>query len=184
MRGWIIQPDQPVEVAFLARTVQNEAGGGAPALADQWGSRILTWTFNSAGENRQQNEHIRDMINYHRGFRKFWFDAGMDGNVKHRKFLGFGDGTRTDFYLPSRFVFAPSVVMTVNNAIVTAWTCVESTGMIRFTSAPAAGAHVCVEKYKCRVKAFFVVNDDKVYSGRDNFKSFESNQIVIREFPY
>jgi hypothetical protein len=130
-------------------------------------------------------EQHQDMLRYHRGNKVFWFDGGINGKVEERKFLGYGNGVDTDFFLPDRWVYAPSLVMSINYAIESGWTLTESTGMVRFSSAPADGTLIHAERYRRRFKAFFVVgSDDRLYSLTDKFKSFDSKDITIREFPY
>jgi len=184
MKTWIIQTNEPIDVEFMNRSIQAEVGGGAQSLTDVWERKLLTWTISSSLENRAQMEHHQDMVTYHRGSRVFWFDGALHGDNQERRFLGYGDGFRTDFLIPYRWVYAPSLVVSVNGAVVTSWTLTESTGLLRFNSAPSTGSQVHTERFKCRMKAFFVVESDKLYAVTDNFKSFTSNQIMIREYPH
>ena len=185
MKTWIIQSDQPVEAAIKTRAVQTASGGGAVALHETWNRKVLEWKIQSPNEIREQMEHHQDMLLYHRGGKVFWFDGGENGDIRNPMFLGYGDGTRTDFFLPYRFVYAPSVVMTVNYSTRSDWTVTESTGLVRFDTAPEVDSFVQVEKFKCRFKGYFVLqSEEDLYRLTDNLKSFSSQDITIREFPY
>jgi len=182
MKTWIIRVNRPVQENVMTGALQLSQS--VPRLVAQWDRDILEWSFSSTLENRQQMEQHRDMLRYHRGDKLFWFDCGINGKVTERKFIGYGDGVRTNFFLPDRWVYAPSLVMSVNYATVSAWTLTESTGLLVFTSAPALNALVHAEKYERRAKAFFVINNNRLYGVSDNFKFTDTTNIVVREFPY
>ena len=185
MKAWIIQSDQPVSARVKAAAMQTSTGGGAVALHKLWSRRLMEWNITSTKENRAQMEHHQDMLLYHKGVVVFWWDGGINGRVENRLFLGYGNGVDTDFFIPYRFVFAPSLVVSVNYATESAWTLVESTGMVRFVTAPAVGSIIHAEKFVCRFKAYFLLqSEDELYQMADNLKHFESTNITIREFPY
>lgn len=183
MKGWIIQSNEPVEIVYRKRVYQLDQA--VPQLTNRWDREILEWTFSSSGESVEQAEHHRDMLRYHGGNKVFWFDGGIVGKVTTRQFIGYGDGVQQDFHLPDRWVYAPSLVMSVNWEIVTAWSLNEANAKIRFDVAPADGALIQAEEYERRVKGYFVIgSDDRLISTTDNFKSRMSKDIMIREFPY
>ena len=185
MRTWIIQSDQPVEAKIKARAIQTASGGGAVALHETWDRKIIEWTIQSTLEIREQMEHHQDMILYHKGGKVFWFDGGENGDIRNPMFLGYGDGVRTDFFIPYRFVYAPSLVMRVNYAVDSGWTLTESTGLVRFSTPPPVDSHVDAFKFKCRFKGYFYLqSEEDLYRLSDNLKSFASQDITIREFPY
>jgi hypothetical protein len=155
-----------------------------PRLTPQWDSTLLEWHISSDGEIREQFEHHQDMLRYHRGDKVFWFDGGINGRVENRQFVGYGDGVSTDFFLPDRWIYSDSLVMSQNYAVVSTWVHTPSTGMLRWTTAPADGVMIHADKYLLRFKGYFVVDSDKLHTITDNFKSFATKDITIREFPY
>ena len=182
MKFYIIQSNEPVEGTYMRRTLQ--ADQHVPRLVALWDRDLLEWHISSSGENRAMYEHHQDMLRYHGGNKVFWWDGGVNAIVDQRRFLGYGDGVNTDFFLPDRWVYPDSLVMSQNYTTTTTWTLTESTGMVRWTSAPANGVLIHAEKYVRRFKGYFAIESDKLYMMKDNFKSFESNDIMIREFPY
>jgi len=180
MKHWTFSFGNPMQAEFKVRAIQQ--GFEAIGLQRLSENVITEWSLEFSQLRDFDKEQVRDALLYHMGDKLFWFDCGLDGHIRERLFLGYGDGSRTDWYLPWRWIYAPSVIMEVGSTIVPGWTLTESTGMIRFSVAPAQDMPVHLKECKRRAKAFFVIGSDMVGKMTDNFKSFEIGSIRIREY--
>jgi len=83
---------------------------------------------------------------FHMGGRAFFWDGGNFGEVSSLALVGEGDGTRTEFFLPNRFVDANSISMAIFDgtatSITTAFSLNPDPGIIAFDTAPDSGDDV------------------------------------------
>lgn len=180
MKTYCLYSNESLESEFLAASLQGKVHAETTVLEQVAETGVWKWSINSSLEDRFMMEHHQSMIRYHKGSRLFWFDGGTNGDVQNRFFVGYGDGVTKDFNLPFRHIYKQSLIMSVNRAIVTAWTL--SGKVISFTSAPAAASHIEIEKCKLRFKAFIVTEDEKVYKAIDNYKSYATQGLTIQEY--
>lgn len=83
------------------------------------------------------------------GNEPFWFDGGKDGKVYVPVFVGHGDGHRVQFFLPDRYVFAPTLVVRVNDWVESNWELDEHRGLLTFMTAPSQGCRITAT-YHCK----------------------------------
>jgi hypothetical protein len=164
-------------------TIQASVGGEQVTLEQVSETPIWEWTINSSMETREMMQHHFDILRYHQGGLPFAFDGGENGKLTGKVFLGYGDGARTDWMLPFRWPYKQSLVFTVNNATETGWSLVGSR-VVRFTSAPVTGSLVHLTHARMYFKAFIISEGETLYQQEDNFKSFASKSIRLREFAF
>ena len=173
--------DKPPVATLNALAMQNRTGPDAVALERRTETAIWEWSIESENENSVIMVDHQDMLRYNMGDKVTLFDGGANSSILNRVFVGYGNGTQTQFLLPYRNIYAPSLVISVNNTVTTGWTL--SGKSLTFNSAPANLALIHIEKARMRFKAYFVVDTEKMYQMTDMFKSFSSGEIKIREFP-
>jgi hypothetical protein len=183
MKIWPIYMNEPIMTDMKSTTIQSSVGGEQVILEQVSETVILEWMVNSSSETRQMMEHHQDFVRYHQGGLAFFWDGGENGKLSHKAFLGYGNATRTDFQLPLRWPYKQSLVATINNVVSTAWSMVGRR-VLRFTSAPADGAHIHLTNARMTFKAYIVAESDMLYQMEDNFKSFGSKSIRIREHAF
>ena len=100
------------------------------------------------------------------GNEPFWFDGGGDGNIDPAVFVGRGNGKQTQFYLPHEFVFAPTLVLFVGDAIVPDWELEEHSGLLTFHVPPQPRSRITA-KYHCRFKFIGFRRDSRTIEIRE-----------------
>jgi len=181
--GIILNTSNPVKMTAVAPIDSVNLSGGAFSANRKYERPVYKFTLNLTEELKEEAMQVFGAMSFLQGDTLFWFDGGENGDISEYITIGLGDAARVDFFVPNRNVYAPSLVVKVNGVVTTAWTFNESTGMITFTSAPAADSRV-EAKYKCRYKAVFTYGADKMYDQIDHFKYFSERPIQIREvFP-
>ena len=130
--------------------------------------------------NRSQAEQFSGFVTEMQGDTPFWFDGCTFGDIQNPIQIGVGDGTRTQFYIPYRNLFANSWVILINAAINSVWTMNEVTGLLTFGAAPAANAQISGYgrgKFKCLLKY-----DDVLQEQAESFKLlWDEGEIVFEE---
>lgn len=182
MKTWRIMTNEPVEAELLSSVLQNSTGPESVSLEQRTETGIWEWTFTSSGENENEAQEHQDIVRYNKGNKMFWFDGGGNAKLRSRVFVGYGNGSQTQFILPYRWIYESSLVVSVNNVVVTAWTLTGKA--ITFTSAPAANALIHIEHAVMRFKCYCVADNESMYKQTDSFKSFSSKDIKFREFSH
>jgi hypothetical protein len=100
------------------------------------------------------------------GNEPFWFDGGADGNIDPAVFVGRGNGRQTQFHLPDEFVFAPSLVVYVNDVTVPKWELEEHTGLLTFHVPPQPHSTITA-KYHCKFKCIGFRRDSRTIEIRE-----------------
>lgn len=93
---------------------------------------------------------------FHQGGKAFFYDGGLWDSVTSLNLVGEGDGTRTDFFLPNRFVDSNSISVAVfdgtTTSITTAFSLNPDPGVIVFDTAPASADDIMAShSHKYRV---------------------------------
>lgn len=139
-----------------------------PANSQQSRSRRrLTWALSPSSLQNEDSHDLAEFLHCS-GDHPFWFDGGVNGDLKEPVKVGTGDGRRTQFFLPNRHVFAPSLVVRVREKIESNWTLDEPSGLITFAVPPVGGAPITA-LYRCRFKCTL---------------SLTENGMIIEEVPW
>lgn len=117
-------------------TLHDPAGGGGQEFRRLWPKRLLSWELDVFA-TQQVYDPILGLADLLQGDTPIRFDGAGFLDVHTPILIGFGNGSDTEFMIPHRNIHAPSSVVYVNGAVNSAWTMVESTGLILFDAAPA-----------------------------------------------
>jgi hypothetical protein len=113
----------------------------------------------------EEQNRIQNYMGYV-GNDPFWFDGGSDGSIDPPVFVGLGDGRRTQFYLPHKSVFAPSLVVHVNERVEANWALQEDSGLLTFNVPPPPRSRIKA-KYRCRYKCIAFQRDGRTIEIRE-----------------
>lgn len=137
---------------------------------------------------QEELESFYALLESIQGDTPIWFDGAGFAEKSQPVLIGIGDGSRTDFGFLHRHVFAASVIIYVNGAVVSGWTALGGDGIVvpgvRLASAPSANAQVTA-CYRYKVKV--VVETEQSSPARErafyaaNGKSVEHIRIVLNE---
>ena len=127
----------------------------------------LKWALSLSPLQNQDSQDLFEFLHCS-GDQPFWFDGGINGDLKEPVKVGTGDDRRTQFFLPNRHVFAPSLVVRVRENIESNWTLDEPSGLITFAMPPVRGAPITA-LYPCRFKCTL---------------SSSKNGMIIEEIPW
>ena len=180
MIGIVLNNYEPVSGDVLSPTIRGGVGAGAEVARDRWQRPFAQWTLQFEANIRGVNEDLRMLHYYLKGSGLFLFDGLEDGEITEKQIFGLGDGTATQFFLPVRNVFGPTLVIYVNDLIEVAWTVNESSGLVTFTTAPTSNSVLAwkgISKFKCLLG----YSGDTLYKSTDKFKTKGADSIIIRE---
>lgn len=180
MKTWRLQSNEPIQIKLMAMALQTAIGPESMALDQRQETGIWQWTASSSGENENEMQEHQDFIRFNKGAKFFWFDGSSVQRIKSRVFVGTGNGVRTQWQMPYRWICESSLVISVNYATNTNWT-LSGKGII-FGSAPADGALIHIEECIVRFKCFMVVDNNTLYELTDAYKSYSSQNMVIQEY--
>jgi hypothetical protein len=182
METLLVDPSYPIQMAPCAPTLKSDVGAAAAAFRRQWPIAYYEFTIPLPFDEQETAEALLAFAVYHQGDTPFWLDGGHWGAIDNSIFIDFTDGARTQFSLPRRNIFAPSWVLEVNGSINTGWTAVESTGLVIFSSPPAAG-RLC-GKGRNKFKCVFSFDDRKIYEPEEIYSQiYNDGKLVAREVP-
>lgn len=99
---------------------------------------------------------------YHQGARSFFWDGGEYGTVENYQLVDEGNGTKTQMYMPNRYIGVNSIaVRTLRGAVSSEWSSGYSLsptpGLLTFATAPVSGDFVQA-KYGCQYKVNFAAD--------------------------
>lgn len=122
-----MRPQTPTKVARL----------GAGGLQARRGNTQPFYEFEITLRLRDQEaaDELSGFLAYHQKDTAMKFDGGPYGDIKQPIFIGYGNGTQTQFFLPRRNVLASSWVLKVNG-VNSAATIDEAAGLATFGAAP------------------------------------------------
>jgi hypothetical protein len=181
MQTIVLKQPHSFPVPIEAPSIQVGLGSGAVSLRDLWPRTRYEFAVATIPLGRQEAEQLEGVMRYLKGGQVLWYDGSDYGKKENPVFVGHGDGVTTDFFLPHDHVFGASVVMYVNGVVTTGWTITDASGLIRFTSAPAAEAEITA-KFECRFRCFLLA--EKVLLKRDRiFRNLYRLSFTLREKP-
>jgi len=180
----LLDSSYPVKRRPYAPVRRNNVGSAGMALGRKVEAPYYDFTVMLSYIEQEVAEALAGFAAYHMGDVSFWFDGGGRGDITTPALVGFGDGVTTQFHLPNRNVFGPSLVMDVNYVVNTSWTIDEPVGLVTFTSAPAANAVVRAARYRCKHECVFWYEGDFIYTEEEFHKMvFKHGEIGLREIP-
>ena len=184
MRTLAIDPSYPVTRRMVAPVRRSEQGGPNITLRRKTDLPFYEFSISLPLEDELTFESLDALLAEVQGDTPFWFDGSRFAEVRNPRQIGIGDASRTDFYLPFRNVFANSCILKINGVINSAWTMVESTGLVNFTSAPAANAQIALTAARMRYKVVAWYGDTYLYEPALIYNQIYNNgELTLREVP-
>ena len=167
----------------IAPVLRTRIGGGASQLRRQYQRPIYEFTLKDSHAVKSSAEYIYGFARYHQQDIPFWWSGGPWGTVSTPILVGFGDGTRTQFFLPNRNVQGSGFIAYHDGTAYTLsdWDLDGPTGLVTFHSAPAANVKLTA-LYLCSYKVVFASDSEVLLNEENLYASLFSYQgIVIRE---
>jgi hypothetical protein len=169
--GDIIDPVQSADLGDALRFTRN-----------RWSRSYERYTYAFDLQDINDAETLRYFVRYMRGVREAWYDAGIWQTVTEPQPFDIADGVRTQFRLPIRYVSVASTIIYVNDQIDPTPSVIGDSGIVTFTSAPAANS---ILKFRCsrRSKVKIEVDGDVALEQEDRFKYVNTARLVLMEIP-
>lgn len=182
MNSLIITPSFPIGVRAIDPTRRDNIGGGALALLDQWARPKHEFILRFPDNDRQAADALYAFYLRHRGSTPFLFDGAGRCEIVEPQVFFVGDGTQTDFFLPFENLLANTWVFYSGGAVRSDWTMDEASGLVTWTTAPAANEQIA-GKGKRWAKCVFWGEGDNIYSSEEFTTLLFRDGITLREVP-
>ncbi len=82
------------------------------------------------------------LFNWHLGDKPFYLNADRFSTIKIPRTIGYGDGTKTNYFLPNKFIMPNTIQIYINGIKTTAFDLDTASGLIVFHFAPTADAPI------------------------------------------
>jgi hypothetical protein len=130
---------------------------------------------------KHQCDSLSAFHHFHQGAKPFFWDGGYYGYISSLQLVGEGNGSKTDYFLPNRFIDANSITVGIYNgtttSITTAFSLYADQGMISFATAPTSG-HDVMASHAHKYKVVFEPDGLKV---EEFYSGIFRAEIVLRE---
>lgn len=173
-------PHFPVTRTTIAPRLASPLGGGVSQLRRRYQRVLYQFTLRDAQADKARADWLLGFLTYMQGDTAFFWDGGAWGVVASPAFVGFGDGVRTQFYLPNRHITG-NLVVYCNSALVEPTPGLDGTvGLI--TVLPGLVGEI-EATYSCTYRVT-VWNESEALYQEENLASglFSQNGLVLREF--
>jgi hypothetical protein len=182
-------PSHVIPVETRAETLKDDVGGGAMSFRRRYTRPLRRWELTLPGDHAALDP-IMGLFDYSQGDNPLWFDGAGTLEVSEPILIGVGNGVKTDWDLPHRYVYVSSTLIYVNGAAVTTWTPIGDgvvMDKIHFTVTLGQYAQI---KAKYRRKAKCVLDTEGGQSRArafrnqdDNSRSFYQSRYFLQEVP-
>lgn len=157
IRTLTVTPSFDIEREAVTYEDENDYDNtGLFAVYSRAGRPAYKFRLNVSPLVQIQQQSLSAFHFFHQGSKPFFFDGGKWSSVSALNLIGEGDGTRTEFLLPNRFINADSISVAVYDGTTTSLTSAFSLnadpGIIVFDTAPDSGDDIMAShghKYKC-----------------------------------
>lgn len=186
----ISSPAHIMPVTRQMPTLKDPEGGGFFQVRRRFTLPLGRWEIVVPGK-AEDLEPLAGLLEYVQGDTPFWFDGADFGEILEPRFFDVGDGSRVDFTLPHRHVFASSLIVYKNGESDSSWSPLGDgviCDSIRFSPAPESNAQLTA-KYRRKVKVLLETESAPVhevqFTDPDNArKSFYNLRYFLTEVPF
>ena len=154
-----IQMGSPPELLNPISRVGDSSG--AHAQFNAWDRPRYRFPLDIPALTESEFDTLFGFLHYHKGDRPFWFLGAGFGDIQNPVLVEYGDGSRTEFFLPNANLIPATTQAQVNGSLVTIDLVAEETGMIRLASAPADQAEVTAT-YQCKFLCVIELQGDEL----------------------
>ena len=169
----------------FAPQLSSLLGGGAHQRRRKQPRPAYGFTIHNSHAIKSEMDTFFGFFSYHQGDIPFYYDGGPYGTISTPALFGFGDGVRTEFFLPNRLITAATLVAYTSGVLASPQPTVDLTqGLVTYSAPPAASAPLTAT-YSCTYKCVFDMGDELLMN-EENFYSglFKVEGIQLREaFP-
>lgn len=146
-----------VQRRILSPVRQQPFGVGLTQVHSPWSRPAYEFVLRASPVFLQSDaEALYGFMQYHQGDRPFWYDGDIWGSQSTPIFIGKGDGSRRQFYLPNRHILEDSLTAYADEVEADpAPEVALRTGLLLFEDPLDTGA-VLKATYACRYPCVFV----------------------------
>lgn len=184
----VLKPSYSVFRELLAPQLQAPLGAGAIQRRRQWARPLTRFRLRAPQEDFATGTALWAFFTYVQGDIPFRFNGLQYGDFSlNPLFIGFGDGTQTDFLLPNRNVSAVLVYEGTRSTLGTVVPIVavnSAAGSVELNNPPAVNAYVRAS-YRCWYKCVrdyegnTALTEEWYYSQQSRFE-----EIALLEVPF
>lgn len=165
-----------------APTLSAEVGGGTVQVRRKYHRPTYQFRVHNTHADLYDAHHFFAFAQYHQGDIPFWYGGDFWGIVQTPILITFGDGVRTQFYLPNRHILDVPVLY-LNNVLYQGPqpTLDATTGLLTFASPPGDTVSLTAT-YSCRYKVVFdakqldLMTEQRIYD-----QLFQYEGIIFKE---
>ena len=172
-------PHYPVVRTVLAPRLASPLGGGASQLRRRYQRPIYQFTLRDTQAVKARADWLFGFLTYVQGDIPFFWNGGEWGTVSAPAFVGMGDGVRTQFLLPNRYITG-NLALYCNGVLVTPTPGVDGAIGLMTTADPLTGRLEVTYTATYRVTVW---GDETLYTEENAGKDlFSQNGLTLREF--
>jgi hypothetical protein len=148
-------------------------GGGVQHVRRRQARPAYGFTIHNTHAIKSEIDTFFGFFSYHQGDIPFYYDGGPYGTISTPALFGFGDGVRTEFFLPNRLI-TTATLATYTSAVLDSLqpTPDLTQGLVTYSSPPALNAPLTAT-YSCTYKCVFDMGDELLMS-EENFTADSS----------
>jgi hypothetical protein len=173
-------PHYPVTQELIAPHLATPVGAGASQLHRQYGRPLSRFTLRDAQADKARMDTLFGFITFVQGDTPFFWDGGEWGTISTPLYIGYGDGVRTEFLLPNRYITGDLQVY-CNTVLVVPTPGIDgAAGHITLPS-PLVGALTAT--YRCVFKVTFALKGEVLFSASNLAEHLYSHEgVTLLEF--
>lgn len=168
---------------IIAPTRVNRLGGGAMQVRRLYQRPIYEFVLRDSMRVQADAEYLYSFMQYHQGDTAFLFSGNEWGEPSVPLLFGFGDGTRTEFYLNNRTITSGTILTYQDGVLDSPLPTIDLTSglLTYFAGAPANGKKLTA-KYTCLYKCVFASEQELLQNEELFYQAlFRYEGIVLRE---
>ena len=167
--------------SIMAPRLQANVGNGVMQARRKYRRPTYIFRVHDSMAIQSQAEYLYSFAQYHNSDTPFWWSGGPWATPSTPLLIDFGDGSRTQFFLPNRNITVSTTAVYDNGSPSTISSVDLTSGLVTLSSAPADG-HTITATFTCKYKVVFELEQDTLLNEEQFYAHlFRYEGIVLRE---
>lgn len=176
----VIDPNYSIQRTILTPQLRSQVGDGRVRVRRQSARPVYQFTLIDRQQNAATADALWQFARRHQGDTPFWWSGDQWGALSSPVLVGEGDGVKTTFWLPNRFLLDVPLVYLDDVLASTQPDADVTRGQLLF-AAPVMAEVVITARYTCRYQVLFWFGEDTLLTQELFYKQLFTTGVILRE---